>query len=328
MSNKQKVIDYLSEDPIITGQKFALVSIVGPHMPQKCDIWALKIRGVADSLEKAKAMSQKLMKTDQDYDIYTVEVGKFFPLVVEPHEVAEVEYQNEQLNLLIKNYLQNRESANELWHQRKNQMIKDAIREGKNQEELANRPEHPISVLQRINNFENSIKQMNEDLVELQKDLELSRQKYANYTEEERKIAENELKNAIESEVNKNNGASSNSSTEANDLSLQDIRTQIISDITGETSREENLTEIEQIMADLKLNENELKELNAMKNSLDPSTSPNVYKRTLENIKNIEQSISNLKEKLTNKEMVNKYINSNYSDSKYEYLQSSTHPNV
>lgn len=320
MSHKQKVIDYLSEDPVITSQKYALVSIVGPHMPQKCDTWALKIRGVAESLERAKSMSQKLMKTDQDYDIYTVEVGKFFPLVVEPQEVGEVEYQNEQLNLLIKNYLQNRESANELWQQRKNEMIKQAIKEGKNQEELANKPEHPIAVLQRIQNFETSIKEINENLIDLQKDLELSKQKYANYTDEERRIAENELKNAVESEVT--------TSTSAGDLSLQDIRTQIISDITGETDKQTTLSEIDSIMAELKLNENELQELNVLKNTIDPSTSPNVYKRTLENIKNMEQSISNLKEKLTNKELVNNYINSNYSNSNYEYLQSSPHPSI
>lgn len=41
-----KTIDYLFEDPPITGQTYALVSIVGPHMPQKCDVWGLKIRGV------------------------------------------------------------------------------------------------------------------------------------------------------------------------------------------------------------------------------------------------------------------------------------------
>lgn len=320
MANKQKVIDYLSEDPAITGQRFALVSIVGPHMPQKCDVWALKIRGVADSLEKAKNMSQKLMRIDQDYDIYTVEVGKFFPLVVEPHQVGDVEYQNDQLNTLIKSYLQNRESANELWHQRKNEMVKNAIREGKSQEEMAKRPEHPIAVLQRINNFEKTIDEMRENLSSLQKDLELSKEKYNQYTDEERQIAENELKNAVEQNIE------TVDTNESSSLSLQEIRTQIISDVTGETSKEEKNTEIEKIMSQLKINESELNELNDFKRSIDPNASPNVYKRTLENIKNVEGEISRLKENLMDKEMVNNFINSNYSNSEYEYLQSSPHP--
>lgn len=320
-TNKQKVIDYLFEDPSITGQRFALVSIVGPHMPQKSDVWALKIRGVADTLEKAKNMSQKLMKIDQDYDIYTVEVGKFFPLVVEPHQVGEVEYQNEQLNSLIKSYLQNRESANELWHKNKNDMVKEAIREGKSPEEMAKRPEHPIAVLQRIDNFEKMIEEMRENLSSVQKDLELSREKYSQYTDEERKIAENELKNAVEQNVE-------TVDTSDSSLSLQEIRTQIISDVTGETSKEEKNTEIENIMSQLKLNETELKELNEFKRSINEAVSPNVYKRTLENIKNVESEISKLKDKLMDKEMVNTFINSNYSNSEYDYLQSSSHQRI
>ena len=50
----EKTIDYLFEDPEIQNQKFALISIVGPNMKQKCDVWGLKIRGVSDTLEKAK----------------------------------------------------------------------------------------------------------------------------------------------------------------------------------------------------------------------------------------------------------------------------------
>ena len=318
MTNKQKVIDYLFEDPTITGQRFALVSIVGPHMPQKSDVWALKVRGTADTLESAKKMSQKLMRIDQDYDIYTVEVGKFFPLVVEPHQVGDVEYQNDQLNTLIKSYLQNRETANELWHKNKNDMVKQAIKEGQSPEEMAKRPEHPIAVLQRINNFETMIEEIRENLSSVQKDLELSKEKYSQYTDEERQIAENELKNAVEQNIE-------TVDTNESSLSLQEIRTQIISDVTGETSKEEKSIEIEKIMSQLNINESELKELNDFKRSIDQSASPNVYKRTLENIKNVEGEISKLKERLMDKEMVNNFINSNYSTSEYDYLQSSSH---
>jgi phosphoribosylformylglycinamidine (FGAM) synthase PurS component len=116
--DKGKVIDYLSEDPEISGQKFALVSIVGPHMPQKCDVWGLKVRGVADSVAEAKQMTKRLMKFDNMYDIYTVSVGKFFPLNVEPYDVKDVEHNDEKLNELMKSYLKNREDANEHYHQR------------------------------------------------------------------------------------------------------------------------------------------------------------------------------------------------------------------
>ena len=74
---KGKIIDYLFEDPEITNQKYALVSIVGPHMPQKCDVWGLKVRGTAESLESAKALCKRLLRIDNNYDIYTVEVVNF-----------------------------------------------------------------------------------------------------------------------------------------------------------------------------------------------------------------------------------------------------------
>lgn len=198
-----KVIDYLVEDPELPSQKYALISIVGPHMKQKCDVWGLKIRGVADSMEAAKAMTVKLMKGDKDFDIYTVSVGKFFPLAVEPLDVQKVEYQNEQLNSLVKSYMENKEKANEHWQNRKSEMMKEALREGKSegQKELANKPEHPIVVLQRIKSTEDEVKELEEKLSELTNSLKSSKEKYDSYTEEEKKLADDELRQAIEQNV-------------------------------------------------------------------------------------------------------------------------------
>ena len=64
LQKKEKVLDYLFEDPPLATQKFALVSIVGPNMPQKCDIWGLKIRGVAGTIDEAKKLSQKILRVD------------------------------------------------------------------------------------------------------------------------------------------------------------------------------------------------------------------------------------------------------------------------
>ena len=186
-------IDYLFEDPPIPQQKYALISIVGPHMPQKCDVWGLKIRGVADELDKAKSMTQRLMRIDNNYDIYTVEVGKFFPLAVEPHEVSNVEYQNDMLNKMMKTYLENREYANEQWHARKTEMMKEAIREGKAQEEMATKPEHPVAVLQRVHHLKESIQGLQKEMDKLQTQLEQSKTKFEQYTNEDKALAYNQL---------------------------------------------------------------------------------------------------------------------------------------
>ncbi len=181
MSNK---IDYLHEDPEIPSQRFALVTIVGPHMPQKCDTWGLKVRGAYSDIEKAKEMSQKLIKIDNNYDIFIVEVGKFFPLTIEPHEIPDIEYQNDQLNELIKGYLKNKEVANEHWYERKNEMVEDAIKYGKT--ERGNEREHPIALLQKMINYERSIEEFKKNASDLETELQKINETFSTFTEEER----------------------------------------------------------------------------------------------------------------------------------------------
>lgn len=192
--SKENSIDYLFEDPPIQNQQYALISIVGPHMPQKCDTWGLKIRGTADTLEKAKSMSQKILRIDNNYDIYTVEVGKFFPLNVEPYDVKDIEYQNDQLNTLIKSYLENRENANEEWHNRKNEMVKNAIKEGKSSEKPK---EHPISIIQQIHMQKEDIQKAQEKIKELENTLN------DNYTDDEKSNAQIDFNKMLKTTLEK-----------------------------------------------------------------------------------------------------------------------------
>lgn len=308
MSRKGKSIDYLTEDQPIPSQKYALISIVGPHMRQKCDVWGLKIRGVADSLESAKALSKRIMRMDKDYDIYTVDVGKFFPLNVEPYDVSNVEYENQQLNDLIKNYLENREKANEHWHNRKQEMMKEAIREGQadGQRELANKKEHPIAVLQRIKNFEDKIKQESEQLESLKEDLRLSKEKYESYTQEERDMADNELKKAIEDNVDVK-------VSEEKDLTIEEIRKDLLT-----SSVESN--DVEDILEKLKSLESEINEVENTLNTVNKQTSPSVFNTLNNKLNYLRDKYDSFKEQLNNKNLVNNYINNNYTEGKHDSL--------
>ena len=312
LQKKEKLLDYLFEDPPLQSQKFALVTIVGPNMPQKCDVWGLKIRGVAGSIEEAKKLSQKILRIDNNYDIYTVDIGKFFPLVVNPLEINNVEYQNDQLNTLIKNYLENRETANDFWHKRKSEMIQEAIKEGKNQEELSNRPEHPIAVLQRIQNYQTTILEIQENLESFKRDLQLSKDKFESYSEEDRKIAQNELKNAID-----NNLESLTVENKQTEISVEEVRSQLLNDFNLELNRSDSNTQddnINLVLDKIKNLEKELQEMISFKNSIIQSSAPSAYKRVEQNIKEIEDELSNLKTQLNNKELVNYYINENYEN--------------
>lgn len=302
---KGREIDLLFEDPPISGQKYALVSIVGPHMNQKCDVWGMKVRATADTLEKAKAITKKIMRVDQEYDIYTVEVGKFFPLAVEPHAVADIEYQNEQLNVLVKNYLENREQANEQWQERKQKMMKEAIREGKAQDALLAKKEHPVAVLQRVKQYEDKLQALKEEMESLQDDIKLSQDKFDQYTDEERLQADEELKRAVESNVEPSIPAVDDDSETIVPINSLPVRDPI-----------QDATEALQKI-DL-----EIEELNSSLSSINPAASPNVHKRLSDQLSKLKEDRVKTVETLNNKSMVNEYINKSFGNSEYDFLQS------
>ena len=276
-----KTIDYLYEDPEIPNQKYGLVSIVGPHMPQKCNVWGLKVRGVAESIEKAKAMTQKLMRMDDNYDIYTVEIGKFFPLNVEPYDVKDMEYQNTQLNDLIKSYLQNKELANEQWEHRKNEMMKQALKEGQSQEKSLN--DHPVAVLDKIRKLELQIKETQDNLELLQNDLNQSSTQFSAFTEEEKQLANDELKKVIDQNL-KPIAAQGNS--------IEDIR----KDLVNNLQISDTLQNIKSIEEKLETNENKTSKQNLL------------------------ELLEQHKSKLLEPSAVNAYINSNYKESQFSHI--------
>jgi len=308
--NKMKILDVLVEDHPISSQKYALITIVGPNMRQKCDVWGLKIRGICDSLESAKALTKKLMKTDKDFDIYTVDVGKFFPLAVEPYDVSNVEYENEQLNTLVKSYLENKEKANEHWHDRKQEMMKDALKEGQleSQKELANKKEHPIAVLQRLNTFESKMKELQEQMDDLSSDMGLTKDKYMSYTDDERHLANNELKSAIksvskESEVKETTGPT-----------IEEIRNEIMQELNEEEPK------VQDTLKTLQELDLEIAELTTTLNLVDVTNTPSTHTRLTRNLNELLESKKLIKDKLNDSESINHYINSNYKDSKHDGL--------
>lgn len=297
-------IDYLFEDPPITNQKFALVTIVGPNMSQKCDTWALKVRGVADNLEDAKKMCQRLMKIDNNYDIYTVDVGKFFPLTVEPHDVQDVEYSNTELNNLIKSYLENRQNANDQWHSRKNEMIQKAIEEGKNQQELLKKPEHPISVLNRMKTYEEKIKSLNQEIESTRHDLQLAKDKFASFSQEEKDAALNEVV-----EQSNNN--------ESPLMSIDQIRSQLVTELQDTNSNSNS--NLEDTLQSIQKLEKQHFEVKSVRDNLDKETSQFTFTKLTQEIDDIESQINTLKKTLNNSELVNDYINTNYPNPQYHF---------
>lgn len=75
----------------------------------------LKVRGSYGSQEEATGRAKKLQRNDPLHNIYVAEVGKWLAWDPNPHNVAEQEYQNEQLNSLMRSYKENEEQREQFF---------------------------------------------------------------------------------------------------------------------------------------------------------------------------------------------------------------------
>lgn len=82
-------------------------------------VQGVKVRGVYDTYGEAVARAKQLQKLDPSFNIYVGQVGFWLPWDPEPHEVADQEYADEQLNQLMKKYKENETTRDELYAQHK-----------------------------------------------------------------------------------------------------------------------------------------------------------------------------------------------------------------
>ena len=143
----------------------------------------------------------------------------------------------------------------------------------------------------------------------------MSKNKFESYSEEDRKIAQNELKNAID-----NNLETLTVENKQTEISVEEVRSQLLNDFNLELSNVQNVQDnvqddnINLVLDKIKDLEKELEEMISFKNSIIKESAPSAYKRVEQNIKEIETELSNLKTQLNNKELVNHYINENYEN--------------
>jgi hypothetical protein len=77
----------------------------------------LKVRGSYGTQEEASARAKKLQRNDPVHNIYVAEVGKWLAWDPSPNNVKDQEYQNDELNSLMKAYKENEEKREEFYKQ-------------------------------------------------------------------------------------------------------------------------------------------------------------------------------------------------------------------
>lgn len=138
----------------------------------------IKIRGVFDKYDEACEYAKKLQSIDPHFNIYVGEMGKWLPFDADSSNVQNSEYQNNELNDMMKSYHENQEKANLFHERRKNEMmlsnIKDNIKTRKNnldelQQELSTSKDNSTSAINaKITCIEEHIVELNNN----EKDIE------------------------------------------------------------------------------------------------------------------------------------------------------------
>jgi hypothetical protein len=78
----------------------------------------VKIRGVFGNPKEAELKAKKLQTKDKYHNIFIGDVGKWLPWDPQPHEIAEQEYAQEQLNTLMKKYKENEDNRDKYFEER------------------------------------------------------------------------------------------------------------------------------------------------------------------------------------------------------------------
>ena len=104
----------------------------------------LKIRGTYYSYAEAKRRSQQISRTDKKHNVYIGQVGYWLPWDPNPHEVKEQEYQNKELNNLMKKYQENLLNKEEFFHARNQEKMEAALKKNKNTKRVDEKVEEEL----------------------------------------------------------------------------------------------------------------------------------------------------------------------------------------
>ena len=147
----------------VPGQLFALISIVGPDMPQKNEKLGMKIRGCFASRDEAAVHAKRLQKEDPLVDIYVVDMYKWLLIPPDRQQIDDVHYQNEKLEEIMTKYRQNQREAAAHFEKRKRDMMTKPIEgsatpyiePGDENSKFYNRPDvppipHPAELIEEL----------------------------------------------------------------------------------------------------------------------------------------------------------------------------------
>ena len=83
----------------------------------------LKVRGTYDTLQEAEIRAKRLQKTDPNFNVFVGQVGYWLPWDPESKEIEDERFLNDELNTLMSKYKENAETRDEVFNNRKRDLI-------------------------------------------------------------------------------------------------------------------------------------------------------------------------------------------------------------
>jgi hypothetical protein len=83
----------------------------------------LKVRGTYDTLQEAEMRAKRLQKSDPNFNVFVGQVGFWLPWDPEPKDIGEEQYLNDELNNLMSEYKANADKRDEVFNNRKRDLI-------------------------------------------------------------------------------------------------------------------------------------------------------------------------------------------------------------
>ena len=84
----------------------------------RTSVRGIKVRGVYGNPKEAEMKAKKLQTKDKYNNIFIGDVGKWLPWDPQPHEVADQEYGQDQLNTLMRKYKENEDNRDKFFEER------------------------------------------------------------------------------------------------------------------------------------------------------------------------------------------------------------------
>ena len=133
MMNKEMTIDYNNIEKLYGDWKYGNNEDIESQFFELNDyrtsMRGLKVRGVYDTYKEANVRAQVLRKKDPSFNVFIGQIGYWLPWDPECESVPEQEYQESQLNELVKKYKENLNNRDDLYEQVKSERIEKARRE-------------------------------------------------------------------------------------------------------------------------------------------------------------------------------------------------------